>query len=474
MELPQDGNPYHDEIFIGEGPLATAFAAARAASGFKGEDLLVLARRNDPFALDTAEAHRDAGWFLNHLDRLVGERRIHLHGFHYVLVSAGGVVKPNGEPYRNTHADDDWLAEVAGKRARWLGYVPFDRIDDNRNPDPVIYRPDKPRAPEARIGAVVASYVRDVIEDASLFSCRPFPTLTGFAARQPYAFAYFGEKSSLDPVLRPLARRYEADMYLAAGELSDTLIWRMARNGAEDGRPLIVFCFSDFDPAGMQMPISIARKLQALKTLLFPTLRGQVVPVALTLAQALDLRLPTTPVKRGDKRRHLWQEAYGPALFEAGLIDAPGQAAQVEIDALAALRPEELTRIAEAAIAPYLDAGLPRRFARAHANWGQAATAAVNAAVDVDAVADIGDRAERAVERHNDALVDLRAAADELADLEIELGGIAADIEPPEPPEPPEAEIDEAAHRPLIDLEWDFVRGTQALKARKSYDDDDA
>ncbi|HEY1863166.1 MAG TPA: hypothetical protein VGG77_05630, partial [Roseiarcus sp.] len=36
--LPQDGNPYHAEIFIGEGPLGRLFDAARAASGLKGED----------------------------------------------------------------------------------------------------------------------------------------------------------------------------------------------------------------------------------------------------------------------------------------------------------------------------------------------------------------------------------------------------------------------------------------------------
>jgi hypothetical protein len=33
--------------------------------------------------------------------RLVGGRAIHLRGFHYVLVSAGNVIKPDGRPYEN-------------------------------------------------------------------------------------------------------------------------------------------------------------------------------------------------------------------------------------------------------------------------------------------------------------------------------------------------------------------------------------
>ena len=166
-ELPHNGNPYHDDVYIGEGPLAAAFEEALSASGLKRESLVVLSTGRDPFALDTPAAHRDAAWFLEHFQRLVGERRIDLHGFHYVLVAAGGVIKPNGEPYRNTHADDVWLSDVAGKRARWLRYIDFNRIDDNRNDEPVIYRPDQPSPPAARISAVAGFYSLAEIEEAS-------------------------------------------------------------------------------------------------------------------------------------------------------------------------------------------------------------------------------------------------------------------------------------------------------------------
>ena len=61
---------------------------------------------------------------------------------------------------------------------------------------------------------------------------------------------FFGEKTSLEDVLGPLAIEFNADLYLTGGQISDTLLHRMARDAVGDGRPLSVFTFSDFDPAG--------------------------------------------------------------------------------------------------------------------------------------------------------------------------------------------------------------------------------
>ena len=43
-----------------------------------------------------------------------------------------------------------------------------------------------------------------------------------------------------------------------------------------------MFAVIDCDPAGRQMYISIARKLQAFRDLHFPNLRFEIVPAALT------------------------------------------------------------------------------------------------------------------------------------------------------------------------------------------------
>ena len=84
---------------------------------------------------------------------------------------------------------------------------------------------------------------------------------------------------------------------MPTGEISDTQMYIMAKAGAEDGRKLIVFTLADFDPSGWQMSISIGRKLQALKDLLFPELEFEVRPTGLTGDQVEKLDLPSTPLK---------------------------------------------------------------------------------------------------------------------------------------------------------------------------------
>ena len=76
----------------------------------------------------------------------LADRVIHLRGFHYLLVSTSGLLKPNGLPYRNSEEDWRWLVQDAAKAARWLGHIPFEQIVDARNTEPV-----DGTKPEARI-----------------------------------------------------------------------------------------------------------------------------------------------------------------------------------------------------------------------------------------------------------------------------------------------------------------------------------
>ena len=239
----------------------------------------------------------------------------------------------------NTDEDWEWLSEPAGKAAKWLGYIPFERITDNRNAEPIIHRKARVR-PEAfvSIGLDVTIPDADDIE--------PMAIASGFEPRQAYHFAIFGEKASLEDVVEPIAARLQADLYLPTGEISDTLIYRIARDANDDGRPLVMFTLADCDPSGWQMAVSIARKLQAFRDLLFPDLRFEVVPIALNPDQVRDLGLPSTPLKETEKRADRWREAFG--------IE------QTEIDALATLRPDVLREIIERAFDPYLDRDLQK------------------------------------------------------------------------------------------------------------------
>jgi hypothetical protein len=60
-------------------------------------------------------------------------------------------------------------------------------------------------------------------------------------------------------VLRPLAERCQGELILPSGEMTDTLIHDLAGRTFA-GRPAVVLYFSDFDPAGRDMPANVARK----------------------------------------------------------------------------------------------------------------------------------------------------------------------------------------------------------------------
>jgi hypothetical protein len=213
----------------------------------------------------------------------------------------------------------------------------------------------------------------------------PMPIARGFVARQAYHFVIFGEKSSLEDVVKPIAEQFEADLYLPTGEISDTLIYQIAKEANADGRPLVMFTLSDCDPAGHQMPVSIARKLQAFTDLFFPELRFEVVRVALTPEQVREEALPSTPLKATEKRASRWRDAFA--------ID------QTEIDALTTpTKRSVLQRILRQAFKPYIDSTLNRRVAEAKSEWDTAAQEAVEQQIDAEHLARIRDEATSKLE----------------------------------------------------------------------------
>jgi hypothetical protein len=239
--------------------------AAMAETGLLMADLTVMSDDNDPYRLDTPAEHRIAQWFAEQVARFVApDKRIHARGVFYACVSAGDVVKPDGESFANT-AENEAFISWGSKYARWLGYVPFERLVDNKNDAPIVRKAPPNDVPTAHVWANDLA-----IEELDAEALGVAAGLADFAPRQPYRLVFFGEKTSLEDVLAPLAIEFNADLYLTGGQISDTLLHGMARDAVNDGRPLVVLTFSDFDPAGYwDMPTCIGRKLQALRDLLF-------------------------------------------------------------------------------------------------------------------------------------------------------------------------------------------------------------
>ena len=418
-----------------QSPLRAVLDNAIAEHGGTLQALTVLDKENDPFRVDTPARHRDGGWLATTAARLgLGNRQIHLRGLHYMVL---GQPKPDGTPYANTAKDWMWLSEAA-KAARFLAYIPFDQITDQRNAAPVVRIFEEPaQRPYISVGVQVD------IPDAD--DIVPYVGCAGFGGVQPYRLVMIGEKSSLEPVLGPIATVYQADLYLPTGEPSDTMLHLMAKTGAADRRPVVVLYFSDCDPSGWQMPISVSRKLQAFKAGLFPDLEFQVHRVALTPAQVGEYGLPSTPLKDTEKRADKWQQSMG--------------VAQTEIDALASLRPDLLRQIALAAVAPFFDASLDARVRRAYDQWRQEAQSVVDSAMDAD-------RLDQLRLDAGQKLAELRTEIDAINDaLRIDVG----DFDLPEAVVP-EAECEGAASNPpLIDSRWDFTRQCRTLIDSKEY-----
>jgi hypothetical protein len=152
---------------------------------------------------------------------------------------------------------------------------------------------------------------------------------------------------------------------LPTGEITDTQIAEFTDRAVADGRPTTVLYFSDFDPSGHQMPVSVSRKLQALKARYYPELDIQLHAVALTLDQVRECNLPSTPLKDTERRADDWRARWGHE--------------QTEIDALAALRPDLLRQIAREAVEPFYDFTLTRRTAEARRDWEQEAQSRLEA-----------------------------------------------------------------------------------------------
>ncbi|MFL5265368.1 MAG: hypothetical protein ACJ8AH_02030, partial [Stellaceae bacterium] len=309
------------------------------------------------------------------------------------------------------------------------------------NSDPIIYVPP-PATPETSVNS--GSKCEIPSADAAL----PRFSLNGFKGRQTHRIIFWGEKASLAEVVEPIAKEIGGEMLLNVGESGDTHIYEAAKRIAEDGRPAVILYFSDFDPSGWQMPISVGQKLRAMRDLHFPDIKFKLHKVAMTQEQVRELGLPSSPLKYTEKRAQKWREAMGHE--------------QTEIDAMVGLHPEALRAAICEAIRPYYDNSLATRVLQAEAMWLRDARAALEANHDYQA--------------GKDRIEDARQVADDAAiEMNEEQAKLAQILETSVPPVPdlPKAEPEGLEQQALVDSDEDFVTASQRLQRHKALDDDD-
>jgi len=339
-----------------------ALKQAAAENGVRVGELLALAPANDPFYTGRPSELAASQWFANLWAEFGYGHGVHLRRIHYQIVSQDPPLKmPNGRTYENTLKCWNYLNNAA-KWARYLDAVPGESFVDRRNPEAIIYRhfykPDDWDYQDPTPGINVQDtedweYYRvpEIPELPTLPTDLPEPPslqVSGYyGIQQPYLVEVWAEKTTMNDVLLPLCEQYSVNLVTGAGELSITAVISFLDRVAESGLPARILYVSDFDPAGMGMPISVARKIEYYLRKGSYNLDIALEPIVLTSDQVQAYNLPRVPVKDSDRRKANWQRDYGKG--------------QTELDALEALHPGELHNIVEQAILNYFDPTLPQR-----------------------------------------------------------------------------------------------------------------
>ncbi len=321
-------------------------------NGLRVNDLIALAPQNDPFYVGRPAEMEGAEWFANFWRRFGYGRGVHLRRIHYQIVSQNPQVrKPNGEPYENTERDWSYLTSVS-KWARYLDFVPGGAFVDRRNPAAIInaqWQADDP-TPSWKIDEDVWWYLEfpELAELAALERLPDAPdfTVSGYTTvQQAYLVEIWVEKTTMNDVLEPLCAKYRANLVTGAGELSITAVLDLLSRVRAANRPARILYVSDFDPAGLGMPISVARKIEFYQRQYgLDHLDIRLQPVVLTADQVDEYDLPRVPVKDSDLRKANFEAAHGEG--------------QVELDALEALYPGRLAEIVTEAMEQYFDDSL--------------------------------------------------------------------------------------------------------------------
>lgn len=362
-------------------------------------DLLPLTAGNDPLYIRDSN-YRDARWLAAVFGDLNEEGRLdlpeHARSLHYLLVGDDLVIpKYDPEyPLRYQSSNKHWSTlQSAAKYARILGLIDPETMKDEKNdpPDgpvatfedagryiekpsvpsesdidrhPFVIRPsisfskadlpsevDLPRLDErdpTTLDTIVDRMVGEIVSEA-------FHQFRAVAERrQQYYVEIWAEKSGIIP--REIRHRYPGVSFRPAegGEFSETMCRQAVGLAKQRGQDLIVVILSDRDPKGADMPKSISRKIEVEAALdeeakgsHGPPIDAIVEHAALTPDQVAEYDLPSAPIDTDS------QSYRGHAALLNDL--------QVEINALASLRPEALLDAINDAIAPYYDRSLDER-----------------------------------------------------------------------------------------------------------------
>ena len=386
--------------------------------GCKVTELIALAPQNDPFYTG-APAERDkAEWFADMWERFGFRGGVHLRRVHYRIISEPTVpTMPNGKPYENTVKCWEFL-NIASKYARYLDLVDPSLIIDRRNPETVINarfsNDGDPWYSDPTPGYYVASDPSGGWDGYDLPGLPELPELRRYLpeladfetmgyrhVQQDYLIELWAEKTTMNDILLPLCQRYRANLVTGMGELTISKVDEFIQRVKQADRPARILYISDFDPAGLGMPVSIGRKIEYYQRHWGTDLDVGLTPAVLTGDQAQRYNLPRAPIKDSDRRKAIFERDHGKGA--------------TELDALEALHPGELYHVLESMILDYYD---PELTSKAEARRGEL-------------VDDLDAQRDQVLEDHQSDLDDVKTDYQELiTDFETTRADFTKLVEP--------------------------------------------
>ncbi len=325
----------------------------------KVKDFLALTPQNDPMYIRPAEKEK-AQWFKDIWEK-EGRPQIHPRGLHYRILGKGYLTR-HGDEYENTMKCWNEMLQGA-KYARLLGLVPFRSIEDEKNPDPQVTKhqfghneftprnipistdlegTDTPQMGEPSTPDLIEHCVETVVT-------KHFTDVDYNIARlQPNYLEVWSEKAAVIP--NDICREAGATLRPAGGgEMSLRMCWDSVRKAEKRDKPLHVFLITDFDPKGLDMPKSVARKLELMAK--DKDVDAYVHHIAVTKEQCKKYGLPTTPAKNPDGTG-TGAKAYRThtQMFKEHAGQEP-----TEINSFQGREPEEYRKTIKEALLPFYD-----------------------------------------------------------------------------------------------------------------------
>jgi len=299
------------------------------------KELIVLSPQNDPYYVGSPTELRSAEWIAEIVKEYLEERgceRVHDRAIHYYILSKG-LERPKGKnDWKRYEGDinDFKFTMKAIQNARILGLIPWSVIEDKRNPDPIIMAYYWQHEDISSIRVTPEQLAWNFVEGFQPFN----PQL-----QQAYHVEIWTEKTTINNILIPIARKYGVNLQAFSGHATATRVYELMRRVFRISKPVRILYISDFDKYGHNMPVATGRKIQWFVDNLGVDLDIKLDKILLTEEQVEFYDLPS----------------------------APGEENKVELDALEVYYPGEIKKIVEEAVSIYIDLEVMEEVNRANA-----------------------------------------------------------------------------------------------------------